>query len=115
MIHVKRIQAFMQETPDQAFAGWETAVKDIAVEEIFDESPGHATRCKERYRGPGVLCGKRDRQHEGGVHRVEDGQGIKPIASESGLTPLVDLKGDFRSPRYLRRNKCELCHRSSQP
>src|ERR1700731_3781454 len=41
MIRVKRIQAFMQETPDQAFAGWEPAVKDIAVEEIFDESPGH--------------------------------------------------------------------------
>jgi hypothetical protein len=96
---VKRIQAFMQETPDQALAGWEAAVKDIAVKEIFDESPGRATRREERYGNPGVLCGKRDHQYESGVHRVEDAQGIKPIASESGLTPLVGLKGDFRSPR----------------
>src|SRR5258708_39942602 len=108
MIRVKRVKSLVQETPDQAFAGWETAVKDIAVEEVFDESPGHATRCEERQGGPGVLCRKRDEQRESRVQSVEDGQGIKPIASESGLTPLVDLKGDFRSPRWLRRNKCEL-------
>src|ERR1700730_10532792 len=89
MIRVKRIQAFVQEPADQAFAGWEAAVKDIAVEEIFDESPSHATCCKERYGGPGVVCRKRDNRHENGVQSVEDGQRIRPIASESGLTPLV--------------------------
>ena len=88
----------MQKTPDQTFAGWEAAVKDIAVEEIFDESPGHATRGEERQGRPGVLCRKRENQDESRVHSVEDGQRIKPIAGERGLTPLVNLKGDVRSP-----------------
>src|SRR5258708_40214079 len=99
MTNVRQIRAFMQETRVRARAGGEGAVKDIAAKEIFDESPGRATRREERYGNPGVLCGKRDHQYESGVHRVEDAQGIKPIASESGLTPLVGLKGDFRSPR----------------
>src|SRR5260370_40921900 len=64
MIPVERVKPFVQETPDQTFAGWEAAVKDIPVKEVFDESPGHATRGEERYGRPVWLCASRADVHE---------------------------------------------------
>jgi len=106
VIPVERIEPLMQEPPDDAFARRKAAVQDIAVETIFDESPGQATCRKESCSGPWVRCRKRDNQHEERVQSVEDSQRVETIASVSGLTPLVDRKGDFRGPLRWRRNEC---------
>jgi hypothetical protein len=88
----------MKKPPDNAFAWGKTAVQNVAVEEIFDESPDHAAREKESYGDPGMRCRKRDSQHEDCVHAVESGQRVETIASEGGLTPLVSCEEDFSGP-----------------
>jgi hypothetical protein len=52
-----------------------------------------------------VRCRKRDNQHEERVQSLEDSQRVETIASVSGLTPLVDRKGDFGSPLQRGRNE----------
>src|SRR5882762_10331704 len=44
MIPVEWIEPLMKKTPDDAFTWGKTAVQNIAVVDIFDESPCHATR-----------------------------------------------------------------------
>jgi hypothetical protein len=56
MIPVERIEPLMEKFPDDAIAGGEATVQDVAMEEVLDESPGHAARREERYGGPGVRC-----------------------------------------------------------
>jgi hypothetical protein len=56
MIPVERIKPLMEEFPDDAIAGGEATVQDVAMEEVLDESPGHAARREENYGGPGVRC-----------------------------------------------------------
>src|SRR5258708_19806861 len=43
MIRVKRVKSLVQETPEQAFAGWETAVQTLPVADYFDEPPDPTT------------------------------------------------------------------------
>src|SRR6266852_5513081 len=98
MIPVERIEPLMQKPPDDAFAGRKTAVQNIAVEDIFDESPGRATCREESYCGPSVRCRKRYSRHENRIRGVKDGQRVETMACKSCLTPLVDLKRDLRGP-----------------
>ena len=98
MVPVERIEPVMQKPVDDAFAWRKTAMQNIPVEEIFDESPGRATCREESYCCPSVRCRKGDSQHENRIQRVEDGQRVETTAGKSGLTPLEGLKRDLRGP-----------------
>src|SRR6267154_6314566 len=52
MIPVEWIEPLMKKPPDDAFTWGKTAVQNVAVEEIFDESRFYATRCVEAYGDP---------------------------------------------------------------
>src|SRR6266849_3913633 len=100
MIPVERIEPLMEKPADDASAGRKTAMQNTAVEEIFDERPGRATRREKSYCCPSVRCRKRDRQHENRIQGVEDGERVETMASKSGLTPLVGLKRDLHGPLH---------------
>jgi hypothetical protein len=51
---MERIEPLMEKFPNDTIAGGEAAVKDVAVEEIFDESPSDTARGEESYGGPPV-------------------------------------------------------------
>src|SRR6266850_590017 len=87
-VPVERIEPVMQKPADDAFAWRKTAMQNIPVEEIFDESPGRATCREKSYCCPSVRCRKGDSQHENRIQRVEDGQRVETTAGKSGLTPL---------------------------
>jgi hypothetical protein len=97
MIPVEWIEPFVQESSDEALTRRETAVQNITMEEIFNESPGHATCRKKSYRGPGMACRKREGQHDDGIDGVKGGKRIETVPSQSGLAPLVGCERDFRS------------------
>jgi hypothetical protein len=100
MIPVEGIEPLMQKPADDAFAWRKTAMQHLAVEEVFDESPGRATYREESYCCPSVRCRKCDRQHDNRVQGIEDGQRVESMTSKSGLSPLVGLKRDLRSPLH---------------
>ena len=56
MIPVERVEPLMKKFPDDAIAGGEATVQDVAMEEVLDESPDHAARREESHGGPGVRC-----------------------------------------------------------
>jgi hypothetical protein len=51
---MERIEPLMQKFPNDAIIGGEAAVKNVAVEEIFDESPSDTARREESYGDPPV-------------------------------------------------------------
>jgi hypothetical protein len=53
---MERIEPLMEEFPNDAIAGGEAAVKNVAVKEIFDESPSDTAGGEETYGDPPVLC-----------------------------------------------------------
>jgi len=63
MIPMERVESFMQEPLNEPFPCRKAAVQNIAVKEVLDERPGHATRRKENHRRPWMRCRKRDNQH----------------------------------------------------
>src|SRR5260370_32005336 len=87
MIPVEGIKPLMEKPPDDAFAWRKTAVQNIAVEEIFDESPGRATRREESCCGPCMCCRQRDGQHENRIQGIEHGERGKTMATQAALTP----------------------------
>jgi hypothetical protein len=92
---MERIEPLMEKFPNDAIASGEAAVKNVAVKEIFDESPSDTARCEESDGAPSVCCRKCDSQYEYCVQSVEDGQWVEAATSESGLTPLVGRERDF--------------------
>src|SRR5260370_19991435 len=108
MFPMERIESLMEKPPDDPFAGRKTPVQDIAMEEIFDESPGRATCREESYCCPSVRCRKRDSDHENRIQRVEDTQRVETTAGKSGLTPLEGLQRDLRDPVQWHWNRSRL-------
>src|SRR5262249_8776342 len=55
MIPMERIEALMEKFREDAIAGGETTVQDVAVEEVLDESPCDTARGEEGYGEPWEL------------------------------------------------------------
>jgi len=110
MIPVKGIKPLVEETANDAGAWRETAMQNIAVEKVFDESPSDATQREESYGGPGPGYGSRGQQHKDNVQSVENGERVQAMTSESGLLALVSLKGDFNRALLEWHDGCELGH-----
>src|SRR5260370_37532533 len=115
MIPVEWIEPLVQELADETLARGKTAVQNIAVEEVFDKSPGRAAREQEGDCDPGMRCRKCDRQHENRVQGVEGRQRVEATSCKGGLLPLVCREGNFRGPLLWRRTECGFCHCASQP
>ena len=56
VIPMERIEPLMEKFPNDTTAGGEAAVKNVAVKEIFDESPSDTAREEESHCDPPVLC-----------------------------------------------------------